>query len=864
MRLPILAAPRRDTAWLCLLLLLSGVPALGYQLVWTRMFAVGLGREMPAALAVLAAFMAGLAPGAICLDRRIARSARPARWYAALELVIALGALLSALLIAPISQLVSRWLGPAPAQFEYWSLAFLIPFVIMLPATAAMGATLVAADRWLGLMTRQDARLGRIYAFNTLGAAVGVVLSTAVLMPGLGFKTTLAVLALVNLGVAVGMLVHERGFPVAIIRVATVSEQRPGATHATRATVVNPLFLSGLLGIGFEIVVIRIMAQIFEGTVYSYAAVLLVYLLGTALGGALYQRHLSRLPTDQLRAALAVAASCACILGLWVIQHGADGYRSLRSLLGDSMLAVTGAEILLATPVLLLPTIVMGALFCALAEGQRHACGGIGRALAINTAGGMLAPVVVALLLVPALGSQWSGLLLAWGYLLLLPYPWRLPRWLPAIPVLVALLLTRDISLVTLRDGERLLVYREGTLAAVAVTSRGSERNLRVNNRFQMGGTGDVALRIQRMQAHLPLLLHPHPREVLLMGIASGITAGAALTHPGVNIEAVELVPESLAMLEHFAGWNESISDSPRARLHIGDARRFVRTTSSRYDVVIGDLFHPARDGAALLYTLEHFQAVRDRLHANGLYCQWLPLYQMDAEMLRMTLRTFAAVFPHHEAWIASFDAFPALGLVGTKRPHALDVETLEARLRTSATLRAQLRGAAVRSPRQLAFHYIAGPAALEQFMGSGPLNLDDHPRILFRAPAFTSERGQSGRRTLGELLTAMHGDASPERLAARFGRADDRYRQGFAARDRYLDALLDGESKGLEAQVDGFIAAAGASVDFTLAYSHALSAALGAASSRPEQAREWLQRLAHVRPELEIAQRLLRQLRAQ
>ncbi|MEQ8661790.1 MAG: spermidine synthase [Gammaproteobacteria bacterium] len=835
------------------LFLLSGIPALGYQLAWTRMFAVGLGHEMSALLAVVAAFFGGLALGALVLDRPISRSARPGAWYAALELANGTWALLTPYLIEHANGLVANVAGAAPGALRYWCLAFAIPFVTLLPATFAMGATLVAADRWLRAASRDGATLARVYALNTTGAACGVVAASALLMPLTGLGDSVRLLAALNLLVAVvAWRCSVHALPTLV---PTALAHPPRAVGAALAT-------CGFLGIAYEVLTVRAMAQVFEGTVYSFAAALLVYLLGTAAGAAVFERRLRAWPPRAREPRLIVAVATACVAGLGVLFVAADVYRSLRRLLGDSILAVTTAEGLMAAGVLLPATAAMGALFCHFAERARHAHGGIGAALGLNTAGGLLAPPVAGLYLQPTFGAKWSILLVAWSYLLLLPRPWTLPRWLPLLPLAGALALPPALRIVTLRDGERVIDYREGTLATVAVTTRPGERNLRINNRFQMGGTSRQAARIQRMQAHLPLLLHPAPRAALFLGVASGITAGAALAHPGLRVDAVELVPESLAMLGHFATHNGGLANSPRVTLTSADARRFVRASTATYDVIVGDLFHPARDGAALLYSVEHFRAVRGRLRRGGLYCQWLPLYQMDAGMLRMTMRSFAAAFRHVEAWLATFDLeYPALALCGSTAPPRLDLEQLEARLAASASLREQLAEAAVREPHQLLAHFLAGPAELARWSGAGALNSDDHPRLLFAAPAFTYARGHPPQRT----LRALHGGLRALRTAPGVppgaGAVDRRIHALLRARDTYLDALLLGADDAPTARVEGVIAAARQSADFTLAYAYAANFALQRARSDPGSARRWLEALRDARPERPLARRLLRRL---
>ncbi len=835
---------------LSLLFLLSGVPALGYQLVWTRLFAVGLGHEMPALLAVVAAFFGGLALGALALDRPISRSSRPGTWYAALELVIGAWAFSTPYFIDLANELVIALAGVTPGALRFWSLAFVIPFVVLLPATLAMGATLVAADRWLRTSGHDGPTLTRVYALNTAGAALGVIAASAMLMPWLGFGNSVRLLAALNL--LVGTLAIYCSTRLA-------AEPPPAAPARPPRRIGAALAACGFLGIAYEVLTVRAMAQVFEGTVYSFAAALLVYLLGTAMGAAVFEHRLRAWPARKREARLVVAVSTACVAGLGALFLAPQAYRALRRALGDSVLAVTTAESLMAATVLLPATVAMGALFCHLTERARHTRGGIGAALGVNTAGGLLAPPIAGLYLQPTFGSKWSVLLIAWAYLLLLPRPWAVPRWVPLLPFACALALPPALRIVTLRENERVIDYREGTLATVAVTTRPGERNLRVNNRFQMGGTSRQAVRIQRMQAHLPLLLHNAPRDALFLGVASGVTTGAALAHPGVRVDAVELVPESLAMLEHFASHNAGITRDSRATLMAADARRYAKSSETSYDVVVGDLFHPARDGAALLYSVEHFRAIQSRLRSGGLYCQWLPLYQMDVDMLRLIIRTFSAVFPHVEAWIASFDIeYPALALVGSEAPQRPDLARLDERITASATLQQHLAAAAIHEPRQLLAHFLAGPALLEDWSGSGAINSDDHPRLLFAAPAFTYERGQPPQRTLLALHEGIRQSSASGSVPSPV--ADARMQAMLDARDTYLGAVLRSGQRTSGEVMLGVIEAAGRSADFTLAYAYAVNVALQQSRRDPNQARHWLEALREARPERPEARRLLRE----
>src|SRR5439155_9515766 len=260
-----------------------------------------------------------------------------------------------------------------------------------------------------------------------------------------------------------------------------------------------------------------------------------------------------------------------------------------------------------------------------------------------------------------------------------------------ATPVALMFALPANLHLVQVPPGGRVVEYREGVLSSVAVVEDANQdRVLRVDNRFQMGGTAAAAA--QCRHAHIPLLLHPAPKRALFLGLGTGITFGAAALHPGVQSDGVELVPEIVEVMRQFEPYNFSPDRQPQLKLFVADARRFVRATDATYDVIVADLFHPARDGAGSLYTREHFQALRERLAPGGLFCQWLPLHQLDEDMLRVIIRTFLEVFPDAQAWLLRLNVdAPVLGLVGSAAPLHYSPRVVEKRL-NRAPLEAQLK----------------------------------------------------------------------------------------------------------------------------------------------------------------------------
>jgi len=824
----------------------SGIAGLGYELVWTRMFATGLGHEFPAMLAVVAAFFGGIAIGAWGLDGVVSRSRAPGLWYAGLELVIGGWALASIALIPLANELAATWIGIEPSPVRHWLVAFAVPFVGLLPATAAMGATLPAMDRFAARLRGSGGVLGGLYAVNTAGAVVGVLATTFVIMPAVGFRATVVALAVVNFlcatATVLGPAVGERARrPVA---------HDPDDTAAPVRLIVT-LFITGLLGIGYEVACVRVMAQVLENTVFSFASALSVYLAGTAAGAALYQRFAAKKRFAPPLALLVQWLAVACLLGVVVLGSSRGLYDACRVFFGGGLRGSVAAEMVLALVVFGPPTLLMGATFSHLAQAAREVSG-VGRALAINTIGASLAPPLFGVVLIPVLGMKATAIAAALGYLALIPPSVMTPRRLVPLALCLPaglLAVSLDLVLVTAPAGSRVIDLRQGVMAVVAVTEdQAGGRLLKVNDRFFMGGT--VRSFADRRQAHIPLMLHPNPRSALFLGVGSGMTAGAG-THHVDTVRGVELVPEVIALLGYFAPGNRLDAVGEHGFV-VADARRFVRATDERYDVIVADLFQPGRDGSGALYTREHFEAIEPRLADGGVFCQWLPLHQLDLDTLRLIVRTFIDVFPDTDAFMVHFNIeTPMLGLIARPQRRPYPADWYRQRLLGRLGLLPVLTDVALADEFSLFGCLMAGPDALRVFAGDGPLNTDDHPRVTFQAPAFS----YLGDRRDGEHVRQLIELWSPraETLIALapanvdFAQRLDQY---LAARDLFLHAAIARTRGRQDEAIEHLIASVRASGDFRTAYAAGIQIATTLRTSDPERCRDLLVALRDARPE--------------
>lgn len=875
--------PQRRHVWraLELVFLASGLSGLGSQMIWTRLLGLDLGHETAAALAVVTASFAGFAAGAWALGPWVRSTLRPARAYALLEVLIAAWMAGSAFLLPSITLAALRLLGTSPTPVWHWTLAFTTALLALFPATAAMGVTLPALERFAAQVTGRPDTAGPLYAANTAGGVLGTLLGAFLLIPAFGFRASLGWLALLPLLSAVATLALERRAAAPIRTTAHGAGLKPdnpasAPPQTSSSNSITPrrssgslsparqagtAFATGLLGIGTEVLGLRLLGQTLENTVYSLASVLAVFLIGTAIGASLETAwRPRRTVSERLRSLLYGLAVTTAVSG-WAVwstprlAHFIERY--LEPAGGSSRLL----DLVLAMVVFAPSTLLMGATFSALARSAREQPGGLARTVSLNALGAAAAPLLFCVWLVPWIGSRWSLTAMAFAYAALAAPPRRaragvwlgllaltlpLPRWLPPLgPTLGGTVRTR----------------LEGVTDTVTVTvTPDGHRTLRVNQRYTMGGTASA--NAERRQAHLPLLLHPQPRRALFLGTGTGLTCSAALAHPALEADGVELVPEVAAVMSEFAPENRWAEWFPRLRLHVADARRFVRATSNQYDVIVADLFHPARDGAGTLYTREHFAALRSRMASGGLCCQWLPLYQLDEPTLQVIMRTFLDVFPHTRAWLLRLTVdTPVIGLIGSLELRRYPSDWLERRVSDPA-LQASLKPLALTETQALLGLVLGGSDALRRYAQGAALNTDDRPVVMFSAPRRLNAPALPPAARLLALIERLEIDppflldpaTSPTGSAERLTRY-------VSARNAYLRGLSEEGEGRRDHALRLYLESVRLSPDFSTGYAHGLTLAVQQSSENPAAARQLLEQLSKLQPHRQAAQELLKRL---
>jgi spermidine synthase len=460
---------------------------------------------------------------------------------------------------------------------------------------------------------------------------------------------------------------------------------------ALRTTALWPVYitiaLSGLTALGAEVVWTRLLSLLIGGTVYTFSIILAVFLFGLGIGssiGSVLARKSSRpsipLGWCQLLLTAAVAWTALMLaksLPYWPIDPtlSQKPWVNFQLDLARCLWAILPATLLWGASFPL-------ALAAVAARGQD---GGrlVGGIYAANTVGGILGGVGFSMIFIPLTGTQQSQRLLIWlaalsALLMFAPlvWPWRKNNFsialalrgvvIAAILICLPALLARSVSKVPgelvaygrnmpTRLGEvDMLFVGEGMNSSVAVSQlvNSQIRNFHVSGKVE-ASSDPVDMRLQRMLGHLPALIHPKPRSVLVVGCGAGVTAGSFTTYPGIEkiviCELEPLVPKVVAT--YFGRENYNVLKDRRTRVIYDDARHYVLTTHDTFDIITSDPIHPWVKGSATLYTKEYFEMVKMHLNPGGIVTQWVPLYESNTGVVKSEIATFFEVFPNGTIW---------------------------------------------------------------------------------------------------------------------------------------------------------------------------------------------------------------------
>lgn len=756
---------------LMLVFALSGGAGLVHEVAWARALGQAIGNSLQGLTTALAVFLGGLGLGSAIASRSAGRSRDPLRAYVVLEGLLALCGALAPWMAGALPR-VLEVAGPACRSES--SLAILrvgLTAIALGPPTLLMGAT-------LPYLVRECVRRGAVprgafaalYGANTLGASAGALVGSFVLLPLLGTRATfLAAGGLNALAAGAAALLSSRlpsrseaGEAITIEPAEAVAD--PGIAHAP---LVLSAALSGAIGAVFQVGWMRATALAFGSSVYALGITLTACILGLGLGPLLVRKRLERGPSPVPAVVALGVAGLSSLLLVPVLGRLPIVAAMASGRIDAAPVALLLAQFGLVAALLLLPTITQGMVLpalaaCARGGGATHRIAG--RLYAASTWGAVCGFVLAGFVALPTLGARCSlvaasaaSMLLALVPLRFAPAPrralaaaglvtggliapWFLPGWDADLVSGGGFLygpVYRSASGGSLRLRElirsrgEILFAREDGMALVTVRrSPAGIQSLQINGKTEASTGGDMST--QLLSAHLPLLLHRDPKDILVIGLASGITLGAAERHALRSIEVMEIAPAVVEAAGRFDAWNGRALADPRMRIVIDDARGRLLARARRYDVITSQPSNPWVAGVANLFTEEFYSLARDRLNPNGLFCQWVQAYRLSTDEFHGVVASFLRVFPDATLWEESAGGGDYFLIGGDSR---LTFDPHGARRPDRDRAWKHLKEVGIDGAPDLLSRFVSGPQGLSTLSRSARHHTDDDLYLETRAP---------------------------------------------------------------------------------------------------------------------------------
>ncbi len=763
-----IVSSRIDFIVVSILFFTSGFTGLIYEVLWMKELGLLFGNTAHAASTTLAAFFIGIGCGSFVLGKILSSRQHPLRIYALLEFFVAISALL-------YFQLTNLYNYFYPSIFEvlgsgHWGfiiVKFALALVILFPPAFFMGGTLPAISQYI---VRHKTTLGRsisvIYAINIIGASLGAFAAGFILPKYLGYTYSYLLAVIITCVVALAAYLYSHFYSSITSEIKTTNEKINIAITSTglsKTSILILAFISGVITLGMEVLWTRMFSQVLHNSVYTFSTILIVFLVSLSLGSIVARILITRI--KQHVTIILVLITCSCLLMAatpYIFIFATDNLTYFGST--QNWMQYTLSVFALVSSVVMIPTVLLGTIFpylIKLCESQQLAAGEIiGNLASINTIGAVIGSILAGFIFLEIYGL-WISIKLFAAIYLIVTIVMVLKNNRKNIRVLslqvfslfiIFFLNFSALPFVTLHKinnvAEELVEVFDGSAATVAVIKRLKSLRIKVNNFYSLGGT-DARIHEER-QAHLPLLLHQNPKSVYFLGMGTGITAGAALRHPVENVVVTELIPEVIeASNKYFTEYLNNLFEDTRASVFAEDGRNYLLGTDEKYDVIIADLFVPYKAGTGSLYSQEHYLNALNRLNKNGLYAQWLPLFQLSEEEFGIIANTMLQVFPQVTLWRGKFHPTkPIALLVGHTNPSTINLTSIETRISQvkDNSFTNNDKNKIAEGPYPLTIdrflqYYIGNISISHNLFKRYPVNVDDHPIIEYQAPVAHRQR---------------------------------------------------------------------------------------------------------------------------
>ncbi len=752
---------------------ISGFTSLVYEICWIRKASLVFGATTFAVSTVTAIFFAGMALGSYVFGRYTLKTNKPLRIYAILEIVLGILVFLNPALFFVLQKMFTRVYPFLYQHFLLLSLVrLLVCAVLFLPPTVLIGGTLpLFCRQYVRIKNHISRSVGLLYAINTLGAAVGCALCGLYILPCFGMNKTVVMGGIVNISIGVIMYILKMP-PVRYLQKEKKCSPHEPAADAIRsetfllsgsryrAGIALLFFFNGFVALGNEILWTRFLSLIVHNTVFTYTITLTTILAGIVIGSLIVA-----LISGKIRHCAFIFGIISMVIGISVLSSMMLPVSVWNSVRDTHRIATLILIVILVFPV---PSLLSGMAFplaIRMVVGNPVFAGvGVGKMTAVNTIGGVFGALGVGFILVPVMGLQKSVLLttgisigigcLAIGLVdrhIKITIKTAVITAGTVIWCAVPLLSPAQVPAGYLAEEGRLIDFREGVGGHLAVVkNRYDVPVLEIDRMWQ----GEERVSHQIMAAHVPMILHQNPEQILVIGVGVGQTASRFLYYPMKKLDCIDIEKELFTLIRDY--FDSEWMDDNRVQCIIEDGRNFVSHTDRKYDIIsveTGQLFRP---GCASFYTSDFYQSAKRKLKRNGLLCQFIPIVFLDTREFLSVIHTFIEVFPNNVLWY-NRNEFLLIGSADTQ-PVLTDIRLRIVKNNTlvSKDLTYYYWGGpknSLNNPDVFAAGFLSGPKSLFRLTTDAQTYTDDKPLLEYATADVRRKEGGAVNRILHQVM---------------------------------------------------------------------------------------------------------------
>ncbi len=780
---------------LIVLFFMSGFAGLVYQVVCVRLLGNIFGNATYAVTTVLAGFMGGMALGSWFFGALVdSKKQSPLYIYSMLEAGTGIYILFSFLIFSGINELYSR-IGIIENTSLSVMLIFIIGFIAVFIPTFLIGGMFPVMSKFFNEYHSFGGKLGfnvgLLYSVNTLGAALGSFLAGYLLIMFIGVKGTLYFTATVNFVIAITVFIQARTNEFDFVSgkepKITVDKEKPGRVNI----ILLVAGLSGLTALSYEVVWTRILSMVLGSTVYAFATMLCAFLMGLAIGGAIYAAYEKKSKILKIEKQITLYGYTQAAIGLSVLLlipvfgFLPIVFLNLFNVVGDNFTLFQGAQFLLVFAVMIIPTTLFGItlpLACSIYRNnyknhKKNSIPGtgisVGRIYSADTIGAVIGTLATGFALIPLIGIQRTVITISFINIVLalvllniglqknkiqrsivtaaviffvVPYVFALPEWNKQVLASgiynYALTYRENIKAKNITSSDiwefrkwesEILYYKEGTHFTVSVEESADSgiRTLRIDGKVDASNNVAEEMETHVLLSDLPVMMHGSPRKSLVIGLGSGITLGSMTKWETIEtINCVEIEPAMIEASRFFNQWSGDPLNDERINIIINDARSYLNATRQTYDVISSVPSNPWMAGSAQLFTKEFFETVKYRLNSGGVFGAWMQRYAIHPKDYALVLKTIDEVFENVFVWnVSHSDSL----IIASEDVNKIDFNKIKEMFENAENNYSQLLG--IETPYDLLSRFVIGPEKIKRITGSvRGVNSDNRPLLEFSA----------------------------------------------------------------------------------------------------------------------------------